>query len=63
MIELLCTKVAIFLFVLSFLNVIKEIYSLYVAMKLKVKLNSTPKRTFLLGVSLSYIIMSIITGF
>lgn len=59
---ILLYKISVFVLVLCILNVVKEAYSLYIAMKLETKLNSTNKRVFLLGLSISYIIMTIITG-
>lgn len=62
MLSILIYKISVIILVLSILNVIKEIYSLYVAMEQEVSLNSSSKRVFLLGLSIAYIVMTIITG-
>lgn len=60
-------KIMIMLYILSVLNVIKELYAFIQAWiettpERSIKINLTPKETFLFGLSLSYVITGIITG-
>ena len=61
--ELFIFKLTIFLFILAILNVIKNGYSLIMAMKYDSEFNISNKGVFLFGISVAYIIMTLITGF
>ena len=53
-------KIFIFLFVFSFLNVLRHSFFLYRSMKMSEKFVIDGKKLFFLGVSISYIITTII---
>lgn len=57
------TKLFIFFFILGTLNVVKEIYALFIAITTRTKLVRGKWDTLLLGASISYIITMLITGF
>lgn len=61
--ELFISKIIIFIFILSSLNIIKEIYSLCMAIKNDSEMHITNKGVFILGLSISYVLMTLITGF
>lgn len=59
---MIITKILVFLLCLAILDVFKETYALYSAMRASVKLETTNKRVFILGVSIAYILTIIFTG-
>ena len=56
----LLNKFYIFLFILSILNIIRHSFFLYRSVKLKEKFEIESKKLFFLGLSISYVITSII---
>lgn len=55
-------KIFLFLLFLSILNIVKDIYAIYVAMSLREKLSLTTNRVVLLGISIAYVLTIIFTG-